>query len=197
MRPLLLSWIIAGAACAGEPSELEGQDPARDELQAPAESGDRLAPAMLDDRPGREVAPLLLEPVPVEAEATAESTIATFSRRAQAVAVVRIDSATAFETEEPPFLSTRYALTAVRVISGEPPATVVVRGGVLGDLTVVNSELPDLAVGGSYLAFFWPGPQLVFAPVLSDAEHARVLGKSVSLEVVPALVQQASTGGAL
>lgn len=197
MRPLLLSWIIVGAACAGDPSDLERQDPSRDELLVPAEPGDRLAPAMLDDRPGREVAPLLLEPAPVEAEATVESTIATFSKRAQAVAVVRIDSATAFETAEPPFLSTRYSLTAVRVISGEPPDSVVVRGGVLGDLTVVNSELPDLAIGGSYLAFFWPGPELVFAPVLSDAGHARVRGVSVSLDLVPALVQQASNGGAL
>ncbi len=192
----MLSLMLIAAACgAGDPSDRDRHGQNGDESGAAPAPGDRLAPAMLDDEPGREVAPAPFTPVPEAAEVTAESTIASLSSRAEAVAVVRIDGAAAFETADPPFVSTRYSLTALRVIAGEPPATVVVRGGALGDVTVASSEIPRLTVGGSYLAFFWPGPQLVFAGAMVDPAHARVHGKSLSLDVVPALVGQASGGG--
>jgi len=161
--------LIATAACA---------EPGRD----PDQSGPP-APAVAEAAAPAPAAPY-----------TPPQTLTDWSRRAEAVAVVRIDRAEVFETAEPPFLSTRYTATVVRPLTGAAPATFVLRGGTLGDRTELASETPRLEVGGSYLGVFWPGAQLVFAPPMIDATHAAAPGETIAIDAVPALVRAAQGG---
>lgn len=206
MRAILFAVVIAAGCNADSPTdnlpppghgELAGQAP-------PTAPADRVEAPRLDEAPGREVP---AAPTTATATATAAllpvtaapTTITDWSRRAVAVAVIRVDAAQAFETAAPPFVSTRFALSVVRAIDGTAPATAVLPGGSLPSTTVLASGGPRLEVGKTYLGFFWPDGALVFAPAMADAEHTVVDGRRVALDEVPALIRAAraaGTGGA-
>ena len=128
---------------------------------------------------------------------TPESLIRDWSLRSVAVAVVEVQDGTAFRTSEPPFIATRLGLGVKQVLAGKPPESVVVGGGVLGTETAAESEAPRLERGRSYLAFFWPGPRIVFAPAMSDEAHASLLGRPYPLTAVRAALATARSAGAL
>lgn len=198
MRAILFAVVIAAGCSADSPND-NLPTPGRGDIarETPPDLTNRVEAPRVDDLPGREVPPALAAgAVQTLAETTAPATIDGWSRRAVAIAVIRVDRATAFETAAPPFVSTRYALTTVRAIEGTAPATAVLPGGALPATTVVSSDGPRLELGKSYLGFFWPDGALVFAPPMADADHAVVLGRRLALDEVPALIRAAKAGGA-
>jgi hypothetical protein len=199
MRPILCGLIIVAGCGVESTSKDERPPPGRGDVEAPPpEPGTTIEVPKLDDHPGHETEAVRLAPAEVAPIETPETAIETWGTRSESVAIVRVEWAKAFETDEPPFLSTRYALTVVRPIAGHAPKEIVIQGGVLGDRTVGNSEAPRIEAGGEYLGFFLPGRQLVFAPPMIDAAHAKVFGTVIAVDRVPVIIEAAreTSGGA-
>jgi hypothetical protein len=195
----LLVVVVAGCGEAAPPDN--GPPPGRGVVEAPPpEPRTTITVPKVDDLPGHQTAAVLLaaDDRTQAAIETPEAAIETWGGRAESVAIVRVESAKVFETDAPPFLSTRYALTMLKPIAGSAPKEIVIRGGVLGNRTVGNSEAPPIETGGEYLGFFLSGHQLAFASPMIDAAHASVLGKVVAVDQVPRMIEAArsKTGGA-
>jgi hypothetical protein len=145
-------------------------------LVLPIDAGDSAAAidAPLSGAPIAVSAPpvLLAETVPVSPEETPESRLATLRDHASVIAIVQCTGMTSQDTNDFPFVSTTFTLSLQQQIRGDAPATVTLQGGDTQTHHIHASDQPRLAVGNSYLVFFWP-------------DHRFAAGRDVLVEALP------------